>query len=121
MPHYEGSCHCGAVAFAIETDEPLSDAVTCNCSICHKKRALMKGVPESRFRILKGQDQLTLYQFNTKTAEHYFCKICGIYPFHRRRTAPDHFAINVCCLEGVEVDQLDTVHLTDGKELSTVE
>ena len=58
----------------------------------------MVRVHETAMRILAGEDQLTTYQFHTKTAEHYFCKVCGIYPFHRKRVTPDYFGVNVYCL-----------------------
>ena len=97
---YEGSCHCGAVRFAIVTDFP--ELTTCDCSICSKKNALMVKVHESRFELLAGEDNLTEYQFHTRTARHFFCKTCGIYPFHRKRVTPDHFGINVHSLEGFD-------------------
>ena len=117
MRTYRGSCHCGAVVFEIDSD--LAEVAKCDCSLCTKKNAVMTGVHESRFRILKGEDKLTLYQWNTKTAKHYFCGICGIYPFHRRRVMPDQFGINVCCLEGVDASALSIIQF-DGKSLSTV-
>ncbi|HEY1077112.1 MAG TPA: GFA family protein [Fontimonas sp.] len=95
--NYEGSCHCGAVRFAITTDFP--ELTTCDCSICRRKNALMVKVHESAFRLLSGADALGEYRFHTQTARHYFCKICGIYPFHRKRVTPDHYGINVFCLE----------------------
>lgn len=96
----QGSCHCGAVRFEIETDFP--ELTTCDCSICRKKNALMVKVHESRFRLLQGEASLAEYQFHTRTARHYFCKVCGIYPFHRKRVTPDYFGINVNCLEGFQ-------------------
>ncbi|MEN9996193.1 MAG: hypothetical protein RL462_969 [Pseudomonadota bacterium] len=59
----------------------------------------MVKVHESKFKLLAGEDSLTEYQFHTKTARHYFCKICGIYPFHRKRVTPDNLGINVHCLD----------------------
>jgi hypothetical protein len=97
---YDGSCHCGAVRFRIETDFP--ELTTCDCSICRRKNALMVKVHESRFRLLAGEDQLTEYRFHTDTARHFFCKICGIYPFHRKRVTPDFFGINVFCLDDAD-------------------
>jgi hypothetical protein len=97
---YEGSCHCGQVRFTIETDFP--ELTTCDCSICSRKNALMVKVPESAFTLLSGQESLTEYQFHTKTARHFFCKVCGIYPFHRKRVTPEFFGINVHCLEGFD-------------------
>ncbi len=96
MEKYRGSCHCGAVVFEIETDFP--ELTMCDCSICRRKNALMVKVHEDRFRLLSGEDSLTEYQFHTMTARHFFCKVCGIYPFHRKRAAPDHFGVNVHCL-----------------------
>jgi hypothetical protein len=95
---YRGSCHCGAVRFEIETDFP--ELTMCDCSICRRRNALMVKVHESRFRLLAGADALTEYRFHTNTARHYFCKFCGIYPFHRKRVTPDHLGVNVHCLEG---------------------
>jgi hypothetical protein len=56
---------------------------------------------------------LTLYQFHTQTAKHYFCKVCGIYTFHRPRTAPDKYRINVACLENADLTYM-TVGLVNG-------
>ena len=94
---YRGACHCGAVRFEIDTDFP--ELTTCDCSICRKKNALMVKVHETQFRLLAGADALTEYRFHTKTARHFFCSICGIYPFHRKRVTPDFVGINVFCLE----------------------
>jgi len=96
MQKYQGSCHCGAVRFEIETDFP--ELTTCDCSICRRKNALMVKVHESKFRLLTAEQALGEYQFHTKTAKRYFCKTCGIYPFHRKRVTPDNFGINVFCL-----------------------
>jgi hypothetical protein len=98
---YEGSCHCGAVRFEIETDLP--ELTMCDCSICKRKNALMVKVHESGFRLLAGEASLTEYQFHTRTARHFFCKVCGIYPFHRKRVTPDTLGINVFCLQGVDL------------------
>jgi len=97
---YFGSCHCGAVRFEIDTDFP--ELTMCDCSICRRKNALMVKVSESGFRLLAGQESLTEYQFHTKTARHYFCKVCGIYPFHRKRVTPDHLGVNVFCLDNFD-------------------
>ena len=86
---YRGSCHCGAVTFEIETDFP--ELTTCDCSICRRKNALMVKVHERRFTLLTGDEAITEYRFHTMTARHFFCRICGIYPFHRKVT-PDFLA-----------------------------
>jgi hypothetical protein len=97
---YTGSCHCGAIRFEIETDFP--ELTTCDCSICRRKNALMVRVHERQFRLLSGATSLAEYQFHTRTAKHYFCKVCGIYPFHRKRVTPDYYGINVHCLHDFE-------------------
>ena len=95
-----GSCHCGAVRFAITSDFP--ELTTCDCSLCKRRNALMVKVHESAFELLAGTEQLATYQWHTHTAVHHFCKLCGIYPFHRKRVTPDHFGINVHCLDGFD-------------------
>ncbi|MBL8201210.1 MAG: hypothetical protein JNK40_09585 [Chromatiales bacterium] len=62
----------------------------------------MVKVHESRFRLVQGQEFLTEYQFHTRTARHFFCKVCGIYPIHRKRVTPDFFGINVYCVESFD-------------------
>ena len=95
-----GSCHCGAVTFEIDTDFP--ELTTCDCSICGRKNALMVKVHEDDFRLLTGADQITEYRFHTRTARHFFCQVCGIYPFHRKRVTPDFVGVNVFCLDDFE-------------------
>ena len=97
---WQGSCHCGRVRFQVETDFP--ELTRCDCSICRRKNALMVKVHESRFTLLAGEDALTEYRFHTRTARHFFCSTCGIYPFHRKRVTPDFVGVNVLCLEGFD-------------------
>lgn len=94
---YTGRCHCGAVQFEITTH--IAELTTCDCSLCRKKNALMARVHEDAFRLLAGESSLGAYRFHTLTATHYFCRTCGIYPFHRKRVTPDNFGVNVFCLE----------------------
>lgn len=108
---HTGRCHCGAVRFEIDTDFP--ELTRCDCSICRRKNALMVKVHESAFRLLAGEDALTDYQFHTHTAHHYFCKVCGIYPFHRKRVTPDYYGINVYCLDDFDPDGIP-VRMTVG-------
>jgi hypothetical protein len=97
---YLGSCHCGAIKFEIDTDFP--ELTTCDCSICRRRNALMVRVHESDFRLLAGQSDLVEYRFHSRVARHFFCRVCGIYPFHRKRVTPDHFGVNVFCLEDLD-------------------
>lgn len=118
MQRYSGACHCGAVQFEIETE--IADVMTCDSSLCAKKNALMTTVHESKFKLTAGEDALALYQWNTGIARHYFCKICGIYPFHRKRSVPDQYGVNVRCLEGFDPESVPLRRAT-GKTMSVVD
>lgn len=110
-----GSCHCGAVRFQVSGD--IAELTTCDCSLCVKKNALMAKVHESALAITAGEDALSLYQWNTRRAKHYFCSRCGIYTFHRKRSAPDHYGVNVFCLDGFDPASVP-VRATDGKDMT---
>jgi len=109
-----GSCHCGAVVFEVDLDNGLSNLRRCNCSLCRRKGAIMASVPIGRLRVIRGADRLTLYQWNTKVAKHWFCSVCGIYTHHQRRSRPDEYGFNVACLEGVDPFALGPVGVGDG-------
>lgn len=74
----------------------------------------MSGVPLDDLTVRKGAGELTLYQFNTRVAEHYFCRICGIYTHHRRRSNPSEYGFNVGCLVDVDPFALGEVPVVDG-------
>ena len=112
MTTYAGSCHCGKVRFEVDTD--LDRVVRCNCSMCRRRGAVMTRVEPEHFHLLSGEDDLSSYQFHTHTATHYFCRTCGIYPFHRPRSAPNLYVVNVGCLEGVDPYGFEP-GLVDGK------
>ena len=115
METYSGSCHCGRVRF--EVDTVLDGVRVCDCSFCAKRGALVHRVAAERFRLLSDASELALYQWNTGTAKHYFCKTCGIPPFHRPRTAPELWAINVRCLDEVDAEAI-AVERVHGSRLS---
>jgi len=92
-----GGCHCGAVRFKVLVDKP--DAIECNCSICSKKGFINLIATAENFTLLKGEDNLASYRFNTQTAEHRFCKTCGIHPFSRPRSHPGGYDVNARCLD----------------------
>jgi len=77
----------------------------------------MAKVPEQALTVLEGEAMLTLYEWNTRRAKHYFCRRCGIYVFHRKRAAPDHFGINVYCLEKFAA-ALVPVRATEGANMT---
>jgi hypothetical protein len=115
---FTGSCHCGAVHFRIEA--PIVELTTCDCSLCVKRNAVMAKIPENALTVVAGEELLTLYQWNTHRAKHYFCSRCGIYVFHRKRAAPDHFGSNVFCLENFAVASVP-VRATGGANMTVEE
>jgi hypothetical protein len=64
--------------------------------------------------ILSGEEALTLYQFNTKAAKHYFCSKCGIYTHHQRRSNPNQYGVNAACLQGISPFDFDELPVNDG-------
>jgi hypothetical protein len=115
-----GTCHCGAVRFEVDLEDGLSNLRRCNCSLCRRKGAIMAGVPLARLRVTAGANKLTLYQWNTRTARHYFCSVCGIYTHHQRRSNPNEYGFNVACLDGVDPFALGPIGLGDGAAQSLV-
>jgi hypothetical protein len=63
-------------------------------------------VPREQFELLRGEDAITTYEFNTGVAKHTFCRHCGIHAFYVPRAAPDGVSVNVRCLEGVDLGSL---------------
>jgi hypothetical protein len=114
MLTHTGGCHCGRVRF--EVTAPAKITVSeCNCSICSKSGYLHLVVPAERFRLLSGADSLTPYTFNTQTAKHLFCSVCGIKSFYMPRSHPDGFSVNARCLDSGTVEEM-SVRQTNGRE-----
>jgi hypothetical protein len=113
-PKHRATCHCSSVELELDLPDGIVDPRRCDCSICRRKGAIVASVPLSGIKVIKGHDVLKLYQFNTKTAKHYFCSNCGIYTHHQRRSNPEQYGYNVGCLEGVNPFDLDTVPTNDG-------
>ncbi|MDO6639386.1 GFA family protein [Shewanella sp. 5_MG-2023] len=111
---HRASCHCGAVVLSLSLPNGIEKPRRCDCSICRRKGAIVGSVPLDGIEILKGEDLLKLYQFNTHTAKHYFCSQCGIYTHHQRRSNPTEYGYNIGCLEGVNPFDIDDVTLNDG-------
>ena len=110
----QSQCHCGAVVLEICFENGLENIRRCDCSLCSRKGAIMASVPVSNLRVIKGQDDLSCYQWNTKVAEHYFCKKCGIYTHHKRRSNPNQYGINIACISGVEPYSYENVPIGNG-------
>jgi hypothetical protein len=112
---YKGSCHCKAIKFEFETDE-ITSGLQCNCSICIRKNAIMsmEYVHADQFKLLKGKENLSVYLWNDEDVNHYFCSVCGIYPFHDSIYDPEKYRVNLGCVEGINPRELEIIEF-DGK------
>jgi len=113
---YNGSCHCGQIAFEVEGE--LTQVMGCNCSICSRKGSLLWFVPRQQLRLLTPEENLSTYTFNKHTIKHRFCSKCGIHPFGEGADPSGNqmAAINARCLEGVDLSSLPVKHF-DGRSL----
>lgn len=110
----QAACHCQRVRFEVTLTDGLDTARRCDCSFCRMRGAVAVTAELGGVRILSGEDALTEYRFNTKTAKHYFCSVCGIYTHHQRRSDPRQFGVNAACIEGVSPFDFPEVPVTDG-------
>ncbi|HET9679959.1 MAG TPA: GFA family protein [Gammaproteobacteria bacterium] len=111
---YQGSCHCGNVAFEVEGD--ITQVMACNCSMCQRKGALLWFVPRDKLQLKTAEDKIGTYMFNKRAIKHRFCTSCGIHPYGEG-TAPDGSemsAINVRCLDEVDIDSIPVKQI-DGR------
>ena len=114
MKTYHGSCDCGAVKFEVTTK--ITKISKCNCHICTKKGIIHHLVEQNQFNLISGKDDLSLYQFGTMTAKHFFCKHCGIHSFYNPRTHPEKISVNVRCLDDFDIKKEAPIIVTfDGQ------
>ncbi len=114
MPKHSGGCHCGRVRFEVEAPARL-EVFECDCSICIKSGYLHLIVPEDSFKLLQGSESLTSYTFNTGTAKHLFCSVCGVKSFYKPRSHPEGISVNVHCLDEGSVESMVTTPF-DGRD-----
>lgn len=108
----EGGCHCRLVRFEADLPDPPVPALDCNCSVCRMTGFVHVMVPHERFSLLAGSDALASYRFGTRSAEHLFCRHCGVKSFYQPRSHPDAWSINANCLDqSVEL----SIELFDGR------
>lgn len=112
---HEGACHCGAVRFRVRLTGGLAEARRCSCSFCRMRGAVALTARVGDLVILQGADALALYQFGSRTAEHHFCRICGIYTHHRRRSDPGEYGVNAACLQGISPFDFAEIPILDGR------
>lgn len=110
----QAACHCGTVRFTVLLTDGWRTARRCNCSYCRMRGAVAVSADLAGITVTAGQDALTLYQFNTGQAKHYFCSRCGIYTFHQRRSNPQQYGVNAACIEGVSPFDFAQVAVSEG-------
>ena len=111
----KGSCHCGAVQFTAKLTDGFRSARRCTCSYCRMRGAIAVSADLGGINITRGAGLLTVYQFNTNTAKHTFCRHCGIHSFYVPRSDPDKISVNARCLEGVDPAALKPTSFFDGR------
>lgn len=111
---HRGGCHCGRVRFEVRAPA-IAEVCDCNCSMCSRTGYLHLIVRAEHFELLSGQDVLTTYTFNTGTAKHLFCSICGIKSFYVPRSHPDGFSVNARCLDPGTLEETILTHV-DGRD-----
>ena len=111
---YEGSCHCGTVAFEVEGT--IDGAMSCNCSMCQRRGSLLWFAPYEKFTLKTPPDASTVYTFNKHVIQHRFCPTCGIHPYGEGvdRQGNKMAAINIRCIEGIDLDAVPVQHF-DGR------
>ncbi len=114
---YQGSCHCGRFRFEVTVN--IDHLRVCDCSICRKRGALNFRAPKDAVSFVTPLTELSLYRWGTRTAEDYFCPVCGILPLRRPRrrheseagggaeAVPFHgWAVNIRCLDSFDLESV---------------
>lgn len=110
---YLGGCHCGRIRFEAYADLQGERNGICNCLSCTMKGFIHHHVARADFNLLTGFDDLKLYKFGSLSAEHYFCKYCGVESFYQSRSDLDKWDINVRCLEDAETHEKVDIYRFD--------
>jgi hypothetical protein len=106
---YKGSCHCGRIAYEIEGE--LGQVMECNCSHCSRKGYLLWFLPREKLKLTTPADNLATYTFNKHVIKHHYCSRCGCAPFGFGvgPSGEPTVAVNVRCLEGVDLSSLKRI------------
>ena len=109
-------CHSCSVELELILPNGLENLRRCNCSICSRMNAVVASVTIENLKVVKGSSKLKEYTFNTHTAKHYFCSICGIYTHHQRRSVPSEYGFNIACVEGIKIEDYLNIEYLDGRD-----
>lgn len=118
METRHATCHCGAVEISADFPDGLTSASRCDCSFCLRRGAPAVTALTQSLKVLRGSEALSCYTWGSHTAKHYFCRICGIYVYHQRRSDPAQCGVNLGCIEGgnprTHADSFGDIPWTDG-------
>ena len=109
-----GQCHCGSVKLSIVLSDGYKTARRCDCSLCRMRGAVAVTSEAGGITVEAGAEYLSVYQFNTKEAKHYFCNKCGIYTHHQRRSNPNEYGVNVAIIDNISPFDFPEVEVMDG-------
>jgi hypothetical protein len=79
---YDGSCHCGAIGFVLQTaiEPPNWSIRACQCSFCRAHNALSTSDPAGKIAFVASRpESLQKYRFGLRTADFLLCRECGVY------------------------------------------
>lgn len=113
---YQGSCHCGRIAFDVEGD--IAGALACNCSMCQRRGSLLWFVGRDELKLRTPESDVASYTFNKHAIQHRFCANCGIHVYGEGTDPKGNqvAAINIRCLEGIDLDPVPVQHY-DGRAI----
>lgn len=104
-----GGCHCRRVRFEVRAPASI-EVLDCNCSMCARVGGFLHLIVRREdFRLLCGEQTLTRYAWNTGTAQHLFCSVCGIKSFYVPRSHPDGISVSARCIDPGTVEALHVV------------
>jgi hypothetical protein len=105
-----GACHCRAITFELSL-EPAPERIsarTCSCSFCLKHGGIWTASPTASLRVhVARPDQVSHYQFGTRTADFLVCRICGVVPLVTSCIGGREYAVvNVNAFEDVPASMI---------------
>ena len=109
------TCHCGAVEIQVNLKDNIDKLKRCNCSMCKRKGTMVATLEKKDLKVIKGENKIKVYQFNTKVAKHHFCSECGIHTHNRPRINPKIYGVNIACIDGVRPFEIKNVPVNDGE------
>jgi hypothetical protein len=110
----KGQCHCGSVKLSIVLSDGYKTARRCDCSLCRMRGAVAVSSDVGGITVEEGAECVSLYQFNAKEAKHYFCKKCGVYTHHQRRSNPNQYGVNVAIIDNMSPFDFPQVKVMNG-------